>query len=337
MITLFINKFLSAFRVRQLYVAVDEVLDCHEKTVNGYTAIVTVFNRGKDKEKGIEVIFPETTHCQILAQSQPGSSHTENTIKIDRLAPGESISLSVFISGRTKLSKNKLPLVKSEDVTGRSFWGKANVWPSLGPVVVTASLALSITSLLFFIVWKAGSPDKVYYSVRYHKFLEQGFTPSFDSDNYLISQKSIFEKKYPVSVDSLYVKKGYIHFPIQITNTEKSPQRIEIRENGIDRDYYERANKLSSVSTAGDAEERSLRVKYSVPDNFWKSTSAELNPQETKTVIFTRQITPNLKKQHLSFEIKIKGKDASGELYSDVYTYNVSSSKNIPSELDISE
>ncbi|WP_409309651.1 hypothetical protein [Pseudomonas putida] len=337
MITALINKILSAFRIRQLYVAIDQVLDCHDINIDGYTLSVSAFNRGKDKEKEIQIVFPETTYCQIIAQSQPGATHDANTIKIDRLAPGESITLTAFLKGHKKITKHNLPIIKSEDVTGRAFWGRDKVWPSLGPAVLSLSFTISLLALTFFVMWSAGGPDQVYYNLRYHNLVKQGFKPGIASDNYIISKTSVFERNYPIKVKSLRVQNGQIQFPIEITNTEGSPQKIEIGLAGIDRDYYREANEMRIFDSSTSSDEQALKDKFSVPENFWESSEFTINPQETKNIIFTRKVTPNLQLKHLSFEVSIKGKDENGEIYSDTYIFSLPSIKDAPSELKITD
>lgn len=337
MFTLFINKLLSSLRIRQLYVAVEEILDCHDINIEGYTASITVYNRGKDKEKGIEVLLPETTLCQVISQSSSGVSFQDNCIKIDRLAPNETISLTVFIKGHNKLSKSKLPKVKSEDTTGRAFWGKANVWPSLGPLVLTTSIILGVFSITAYMAWSAGGPDKAYYSIRYRSLHQQGFTPSIVSDNHIISKSSIFEKTYPFKVESIEALKKNIKFVIRLTNTEKNPQKIEIRISGIDMEYYYKSNKLQLLDDATKEEIDALRNEYSVPDNAWQSSETTVNPGETKSITFLREITPNLKASHIAFQLSIKGRDDSGESYHDRYDFTANSSFDIVRELKLSE
>lgn len=336
MITAFLNKALSIFRIRQLYVAVDNILDCHDININGYTSTLTIYNRGKDKEKAIQVIIPETNFCQIIAQSMPGVTYKDNLITIDRLAPGETLTLSVFIKGRNKLHKNLLPIIKSEDITGRPFWGRENVWPSLGPAVRGISLLGGLTALTVFIIWKAGGPDQAYYNLRYHNLHGQGFTPDFTSDNYLISKLSIFEDKYPFTVKPLYTKSGKLYFPVTITNTEASPQNIKIGIAGIDSEYYKQSNKMLSFNSKSETKEE-LRTRFSVPKEFWRSIEETLDPKETKTIIFTREITPNLKLRHIAFDLSIQGIGESGEVYSDSYIYRAPSKNGVPKDLELTE
>ncbi|MEA5671475.1 hypothetical protein VA602_08980 [Pseudomonas sp. MH2] len=333
MITILINKFLSAFRIRQLYASIDQVLDCHDINIDGYTATITAFNRGKDKEKGIQIIIPGTTYCQIIAHSLPGALSEENIIRIDRLAPGETMTINVFIRGNKKLTKKNLPIIKSEDITGRLFWGRENVWPSLGPLVFSLSLFVSVMALFGYIMWKTGGPDQAYFTIRYHNLYNQGFAPKFSSDNYIISKTSILDDNYPFKVQDTYIKNNKVHFPIKITNTSKSPQSVEIRIDGIDREYYLLANKL-----AGDRfSEAALMERYSVPNDFWRSLKDSIDPQETKVLVFTREITPNLKLKNLSFEITIKGTNDVGEPFLDSYVYQVPSLRDAPRELKLSE
>lgn len=337
MITAVLNKTLSVFRIRQLYVAVDQLLDCHDINVDGYIATLTIYNRGKDKEKSIKITIPETNFCQIIAQSMPGMTYEDNLICIDRLAPGETVTLSIFIKGRNKLSKKLLPIIKSEDITGRPFWGKENVWPSLGPAVRGISFLCSVAALLVYITWKAGGPDQAYYNLRYYTLHAQGFTPTISSDNHLISKLSIFESKYPFTVKPLFLKDGKLHFPVSITNTEKSPQKIKLGVAGIDHDYYRQTSKLLTFNEEDESKEKDLRARFSVPKEFWRSSEETLNPQETKTIVFTREITPNFKLQHVAFELGIQGATDSGEIYTDSYVYRAPSPEVVPKGLELTD
>ncbi|MDH0637289.1 hypothetical protein N5D52_10075 [Pseudomonas sp. GD03860] len=337
MITMFSNKILSTLRVRQLYLAAEQILDCHDINVEGYTASITVFNKGKDKEKGIEIIFPATTFCQVISQSQSGISYEKNIIKIDRLAPKEKLSLMVFVKGHNKINKKNLPTIKSEDTRGRSFWGAENVWPSLGPAVLSLSFVIGLFALGGYATWSGQNLHQTFFKARYHGIYQQGFLPSIISDNYIASKLPFFDQKLPITVDPLYVKDKMIYFPVHVTNTEKNPQKIEASISGIDIKYYREITQITVYGDNSEDAKQSLREKFSVPKNYWSSEEFTINPGETKTLIYKREITPNLKLSNISVEISIKGKDEAGGYYSDFYNYTPKSHKELPLELKLSE
>lgn len=333
MFTLFMNKLLSTLRVRQLYVAVDDVLDCHDVNVEGYTCAVTIFNRGKDKEKGIQVTFPETTQCQVISQSATGVTYDSNHITIDRLAPGETVSMMVFIKGHNKLNKKKLPKIKSEDITGRSFWGKTNVWPSLGPLIFSTSIFLGFFSIAVYMTWSAGSPDKAFYNLRYYGLYKQGFSPSAISDNHTIKSTSIFAKDYPFRLVSAELVDKNIKFTLRVTNTEKRPQKVELAVGGIDMEYFKKANTLRLVGDDSPDAMNKLKKLYGVPQSGWNVDTYAVEPGETKTIFWLREITPNFKMSHVGFELTIKGRDAQDEAYYDQYDFTANTSHGILKDL----
>lgn len=50
-VALILNKFFSTFRIRQLYLAYEHILEHTTQSITGYTVMFTVTNKGKEKEK----------------------------------------------------------------------------------------------------------------------------------------------------------------------------------------------------------------------------------------------------------------------------------------------
>ncbi|MDD2056341.1 hypothetical protein NPS58_02635 [Pseudomonas putida] len=124
---------------------------------------------------------------------------------------------------------------------------------------------------------------------------------------------------------------------MHVTNTEKNPQKIEASISGIDIKYYREITQITVYGDNSEDAKQSLREKFSVPKNYWSSEEFTINPGETKTLIYKREITPNLKLSNISVEISIKGKDEAGGYYSDFYNYTPKSHKELPLELKLSE
>lgn len=80
LLTPIINRFVSTFRIRQLYLSFDEILPCILPEAVGFVVCVRIYNKGKDKENKVEVIFPSSSFCQILASDYPGVSIDNNKL-----------------------------------------------------------------------------------------------------------------------------------------------------------------------------------------------------------------------------------------------------------------
>ncbi len=83
-VALVLNKFLSIFRKRQLYLSCWNSLSKTSISDNAIVINASVFNKGKDKEKNVEIKVPNGMSCTVIASDHDAT--TEGSfVKIDRM------------------------------------------------------------------------------------------------------------------------------------------------------------------------------------------------------------------------------------------------------------
>ncbi|HBC7127361.1 TPA: hypothetical protein KEY03_004305, partial [Escherichia coli] len=103
-VALVLNKFLSIFRKRQLYLSCWNSLSKTSISDNAIVINASVFNKGKDKEKNVEIKVPNGMSCTVIASDHDAT--TEGSfVKIDRILANKKISMVLLIEGTRVLDK----------------------------------------------------------------------------------------------------------------------------------------------------------------------------------------------------------------------------------------
>lgn len=323
--TFILNKMLSIFRIRQLYVACYDILECREPGVKGFTASITIYNKGKDKEKSVEITIPDATLCQILSSSTENIVCEDNSFKIDRILPKEIISASIFFASESKPKSKKLT-IRSEDTNGHAFWKKEDIPPSAGPAFAIFSALIVALTLMGYGALTQKNPSDLYNSIRYGQLLKQGFTPSIISDNVVISKTSIFSEKYPIQLSNYYKKDKNLVLEF----TTHNPLENEIYASthfsyNLESEYYEKLSDIRRIKdpVAQDAAQKELESKYYHLDPIRTPVNPEitLQPGETKTVALQIPITDPIRIKHIEAQIWFEGIN-NGEKFRDTYQYS---------------
>lgn len=318
-LTNILNRVLSIFRSRQLYLSYEHVIDCHDKNNDGYTVLVTVYNKGKDKEKAVEVIFPSSSLVQILASDYSSVSVSDNKICIDRILPKGKVRIHIYLDGGNKLSKKNKPLIKSEDAEGKAFYG-SRVPDSAGPLLLSFSFSMVIFSAFAFSVFSGNPPQYTYYQLRYPSFVNQGLIPDFGSQNRLISSVPFKKDDYPILIMDPSSSKDKIISHVQIKNT----LQVEIyarlsRESN--RDYINeslRTYRMEDNAARKKAFEN-LREKYGIEVDDPSYVEERIAPGQTKVLDLETTIKENTALSSLVFRLGISGDDTDGEEIRDSY------------------
>ncbi|SJZ36368.1 hypothetical protein [Pantoea eucalypti] len=179
-----LTTFISSFRNRELYLTYDHVLDANQQAKGQYTTFLKVINKGKDKEKNVEISFPKNRFVKVISTDHPNVKATGNSITLDRLLAKESTLLNVLVTQGEKLSKNYKPMIRSEDANGKSYRGLNNIPMGNGPAIFfllffVVSLTIVSLSLIFRVNPFSYAEEKIY-NYRYHNYIEAGYS----SDSY---------------------------------------------------------------------------------------------------------------------------------------------------------
>ena len=110
-VALVLNKFLSIFRKRQLYLSCWNSLSKTSISDNAIVINASVFNKGKDKEKNVEIKVPNGMSCTVIASDHDAT--TEGSfVKIDRILANKKISMVLLIEGTRILDKSTMPSIR---------------------------------------------------------------------------------------------------------------------------------------------------------------------------------------------------------------------------------
>ena len=112
-VALFLNKILSIFRKRQLYLSCWNSLENTSISDNACTINASIYNNGKEKEKNVVIQIPSGMECSALSCNYDYKNDSGKII-IDRVLPGKKLSLIILIefsvySGLVPISPKTTP------------------------------------------------------------------------------------------------------------------------------------------------------------------------------------------------------------------------------------
>lgn len=197
---------------------------------NSCTINAGIYNKGKDKEKNVEISMPSGLKMSLISSDYSSVKTEDGKIIIDRVLPKQKISIVALIEGVTEINKKLKPEIKSEDANGKTFLGQDNVPPSMGIIVGGMSL------FLFFggSVWYMESVDSnaliylqnKYYQFKYDKLHEQGFSFSISQKKEGIDKYTLKNTILPVKLLDISEENGYINYTFDIYNP--TDKKIEV-------------------------------------------------------------------------------------------------------------
>ncbi|MFN1438671.1 hypothetical protein ACK18D_12225 [Escherichia coli] len=103
-VALILNKLLSLFRKRQLYLSCWNSIENTSIADNAFTINSSIYNNGKDKEKNVIIKMPNGLSCSVLSSTYDYKNEN-GEIHIDRVLPSEKISMVILVEGARKLEK----------------------------------------------------------------------------------------------------------------------------------------------------------------------------------------------------------------------------------------
>lgn len=326
LLTPIINRFISTFRIRQLYLSFDEVLPCVLPDTPGFVANIQIYNKGKDKESKVEVIFPHTSQCQILAGNYVGASVEGDKIVVDRILPKQVVILSVYINSTMPMSSVFKPFIKSEEANGKAYDARGNVPPSMGPAVMGVSIATALCITFFYIIFSGSNVLYPYYVLRYNSLMAQGITPSGFSDNFLASKGGVFSAS-PIKVMEPYVEGSKIILPLKIKNITDAKIKVTV-SHSLDNESY----KMEKEKADAENSDISKRVEawglidekygYSKKDELYIS-GLVLEPREEKEVLLVRTVLASTTLENFNFSVNVEKGDYEDSTFRDYYYFDI--------------
>lgn len=326
LLTPIINRVISTFRIRQLYLSFDEVLPCTLSDTAGFVACIYIYNKGKDKEAKVEVSFSNASLCQILASNYTGVSVDSNKLLVDRILPKQIVKLTIYIDSAVPLSSVCKPFIKSEDANGKAYKGRGNVPPSWGPAVMGLSFGTALFITFMYVMLSGSNIFYPYYAIRYSSLMEQGITPLGISDNYLVSRSS-FSSPSPITVGEPYVSGSKIVLPLKVKNVSNVKIKFTISHTTNSDDYVKEKEKLDSETPDLMKRVEAWKVldeKYgfSQQDKLYFS-DLTLGPGEEKVILLAHTILPTTTLDNFSFSLNVVKGAYEDETFRDYYEFDI--------------
>lgn len=320
-ITIIINIVFSFLRKRQLYLSCDDILKCHDQNVDGHTATLIVYNKGKDKEQDVRIIFPPSIHVQLLSTDQPGIKLEGNIISIERVLPKDEIKLSVFIGGKSPVSGSDYPVLKSADADGAIFFQRSSVPPSIGPFIAGVSCFLGIFGFGFYLTYSNPSFD-YYYRIRYSYMYASGLAVSVGGDARLVAEGSRGSPTIKVLEESRSGDKIIFHFDVK--NPFPTEIYASVYSTGYS-DYKEEEMRFRGRKIEPDDQARLSLLK----ERLWVSDAdvvgypdnVAILPFQTKKLDLSKTVAAGSDLSELKIMLVVDGLDKDGKEFKDYYYY----------------
>jgi len=342
-VALILNKFFSTFRVRQLYLAYENALEYTTQSKSGHTVMLTISNKGKEKEKNVNVIIPRSKKISILSSSCPDIDCDNNQFKIERILSGESITLVLLIKDGEKISKSNLPIIKSDDVNGKCYSSVKNMPPSLGPAIFSLSLFFAVIALLGVSAYKGYDPFEVaysqYYKLRFSTFYSRGFDNNTFDENSLIKQYDTSKNEFPIDLKSIEIISNNIEYTFLVNNS--TSQNISVGLSFTvknSRAYYDELGESLNIreDKVRRAKLTELRKKYNILENeygYTYSVDQWVDKGQAKEIKIIRPIVKGLDYQSLGVNIRMRNDSNNKDFYGD-YTFKPELSALAKNKLD---
>lgn len=251
---LFINKALSVFRKRQLYLSCWNSLKNTSISNNACTINGSVYNKGKDKEKNVEISMPSGFKLSLVS-SDYSSIKTENgKIIIDRILPKQKISIIVLVEGLTSIDKKTKPEIKSEDANGKTYLSQDSVPPSMGWIISFFSFVIFTGGFFAYVQYQNSNPFSYvrnkYNEFHYSNLYNQGFSLKEYMDNGFLDIYDIKNNKLPVDVVSVSENNGYINYVFKVHNRLDKEMKVKFNFDIVNSDdFYKKLDVINDEYT----------------------------------------------------------------------------------------
>ena len=229
-VALVLNKLLSLFRKRQLYLSCWNSIENTSIADNAFTMNSSIYNNGKDKEKNVIIKMPNGLSCSVLSSTYDYKNEN-GEILIDRVLPSEKISMVILVEGARKLDKKIRPRIKSEDANGRVYLTQDVVPPSAGVLTFTIALFTTTLGVLSYLISSGDSPEKtigyIHNSLFYSDYKNNGFLISPFGNDIVIKNYDIAKQEYPIELVDARRLNGKIQYKFRLVNKLSSPMAFK--------------------------------------------------------------------------------------------------------------
>ncbi|MDH1209356.1 hypothetical protein N5C58_25090 [Citrobacter freundii] len=326
-VALILNKFFSTFRVRQLYLAYENTLEYTSYSITGYTVLITITNKGKEKEKNVVVTLPKNKAISIISSNCHDIEHEKNQFKIARLLPNEIITLILLVKDGDKLSKNNPPVIKSDDTNGKSYDSIKQMPPSLGPALFGLSVTIACFALLGGVVYKGYNPFEIvydqYFKLRFDTYYNRGFSNTSFQENSLTKQYDMSKDEFPIDLKNVDITDNKIVYTFNVNNITNQNFNVEMNYTVRNtKDYYKELGKALNIRENKEKWKAldEIRDKYYVATDdkgYTYSVKEWVDKGQQKEIKMARPLIKGLDYQDLNVEISIRNDSDNEDFYGD--------------------
>lgn len=346
-LVLFINKALSIFRRRQLYLSCWNCLKNNNLSNNSCTINGSIYNKGKDKEKNVEISIPSGFKISLISSNYNSIKSDNGRIIIDRILPKQKISIIALVEGTTEIDKKIKPEIKSEDTNGKTYLTEDIVPPS------TSWMFFSLSISIFFIgtiAYTKTLNDNVfvyiedkYNEYKYSNLYTQGFKLSRYKDNELIDKFNIENNELPISLLSVTESNGYIDYKFEANNPTNYTLKLSIKFDTINTPEFSKKMRLldkeydaledSSKESADEMRilfnERTRKtidiydehnIDYTINNDstgleypLIKHFDFKINPMETQTIHINKKVKQGFNNEYFKMNIEVISQNTENE------------------------
>ena len=343
-VALVLNKFLSIFRKRQLYLSCWNSLSKTSISDNAIVINASVFNKGKDKEKNVEIKVPNGMSCTVIASDHDAT--TEGSfVKIDRILANKKISMVLLIEGTRVLDKSTMPSIRSEDTDGKTYLSKDSVPPSAGSFILGGAIFAAFFSYMVISIQTEDNPLagplKAYNYMIYNNMYNSGLSINPIGNGLITENYNLRANEYPIEIIDAKIEKNQIMFKFRIINKTSEALKVSggwriyknfqyISEHVDTFDYKDEKKR----------EEEEIRVykKYNVEfvsDNGYlmekPKERVEVPANSVGYIIINRKYSPSITYNDLNIEFNFSG--GSGEIYQEADMLFTAKNSNISSTI----
>lgn len=319
-VALVLNKFLSLFRKRQLYLSCWNSLNNTTLSDNAITINASIFNKGKDKEKNVEIKVPNGMSCSVIASDYDVKTDA-GIVKIDRVLANSKISLVLLIEGTRVLDKSTMPSIRSEDADGKTYLTKDSVPPGAGSFILGGAVFAAVLSYMVISMQTEDNPLagplKSYNYLIYNKMYSSGFSISPIGNSLVIDNYNLHTNELPVEIIDAKIEGNELIFKFRVLNKTSNSltvsgkwkiyKNFQFMSEHVDTFDYKDEKKRNE-------EELKVYKKYNVEfsdDNGFlmerMADKIEVPANSISYLIVKRKYTPELTYNDLNIEFTFSG------------------------------
>nr|WP_282551595.1 hypothetical protein [Providencia stuartii] len=224
-------------------------------TING-----SIYNKGKDKEKNVEISMPSGLNISLISSNYNSIKSENGRIIIDRVLPKQKVSIIALIEGITELDKKLKPEIKSEDANGKTYLTEDSVPPSMGWMIFSLSIAIFFVGTIAYTETQDTNTftyvKNKYYEYKYSNLYEQGFKLEAYREHNLIDKFNINNNELPIAPLSVTEEDGYVDYAFEVVNPTNDQLKITIGFDTINSNEFRKKMKLLNIENKKESEKK---------------------------------------------------------------------------------